>query len=96
MTLGDLVNLLWSAQEIGKGSEYFYQKLEDEIMGRIRQIKDEEFQTLIECMADDKSKFSERFMEMMLKVIREKKDMFSLKSLVHVIWSFSKIDFSNT
>jgi hypothetical protein len=49
MILGDLVNLLYCAQEIDKGSQLFYSKLEDEISMRIRQIKDEDFQTLIEC-----------------------------------------------
>ncbi len=36
MTLPDLLNLLWSVQEIKRGSAYFYEKLEEEIMTRMR------------------------------------------------------------
>jgi len=58
MSLGDLVNLLWSAQEIQKGSEYFFAKLEEEITSRIKNIKEQEFITLIQCFSETESKFS--------------------------------------
>ena len=41
MSLDDLINLLWSTLEIGKGSEIFYQSLESELAKRIRGIKDD-------------------------------------------------------
>ena len=41
MSLDDLINLLWSTLEIGKGSQIFYQSLESELAKRIRGIKDE-------------------------------------------------------
>ena len=41
MSLDDLINLLWSALEIGKGSKIFYESLELELGKRIRGIKDE-------------------------------------------------------
>jgi hypothetical protein len=42
MGLPDLLNLLWSAQEIKRGSQYFFTKLEEEVMARIRNVKDDE------------------------------------------------------
>lgn len=36
MILPDLLNLMWSVQEIKRGSKYFYEKLEEEILARIR------------------------------------------------------------
>ena len=33
-------------------------------------------------------------MQIILKVIDDKKDRFQLRTLVHIIWSLSKIDFS--
>ena len=53
MVISDLVNLLWSAQEIGKGSPYFFTKLEEEILLRLRTIKDEDFSLLLGCFTDD-------------------------------------------
>jgi hypothetical protein len=41
--LEDLINLMWSAIEINKGSRMFYEELEKEITKRILRIKDEEF-----------------------------------------------------
>lgn len=93
MNISELINLLWSAQEIQKGSPYFFGKLEEEICARLRTIKDEDFSLLLECFIEDgKSKFSENFLQMLLKVIVEKKDRFDLKTLVHTIWSLSKLD----
>jgi hypothetical protein len=42
MQLPDLLNLLWSAQEIKRGSKLFFEKLEEEIISRIRTVKDED------------------------------------------------------
>jgi len=33
---------------------------------------------------------------LVLKVVKDKKDRFNLKTLVQVIWSCARIDFSNT
>jgi hypothetical protein len=41
MSLDDLLNLMWSALEIDKGSTMFYTTLETELGKRIRGIKDE-------------------------------------------------------
>ena len=49
MTLDDLINLLWSALSVGKGSDLFYEKLEKEMARRLRSIKDEQFETLLTC-----------------------------------------------
>jgi len=53
MSLDDLINVLWSALEIERGSPFFYETLENELSGRIRGIKDEQFETLISCFAKD-------------------------------------------
>jgi hypothetical protein len=41
MALDDLINLMWSALEIQRGSEMFYKTLEAELAKRVRGIKDE-------------------------------------------------------
>jgi len=41
MALDDLLNLMWSALEIDRGSQFFYQTLEAELAKRVRGIKDE-------------------------------------------------------
>ena len=53
---------------------------------------------LIECFSEGNfgdeasgvNMLSEKFMELMIKVILEKKDRFQIKTLIHMIWSFSK------
>jgi len=35
-------------------------------------------------------------MELILKVIRDKRDRFALKTLVQVIWACARIDFTNS
>ena len=55
-------------------------------------------QLLVECFAneDDEQtegssyRFSSKFTELLLKVIREKLEKFQLKTLVHLIWTFAK------
>ena len=78
MKLEDLTNLLWSALEIGKGSSTLFNELEKCMSKQIYKIKDEEFQTLISCVTNDKSKpeFTEKFLDVVLTVIREKKTTF--------------------
>ena len=100
MNLDDLINLLWSALEIGKGSQLFYQSLEGELAKRIRGIKDEQFSTLIACFQGDKgdasvAKFTSKFLDLVIKVIKDKRDRFSLSTIVNLLWSCSKIDFSS-
>eukprot|EP00347_Sterkiella_histriomuscorum_P019411 403341726 len=95
MNLSDLINLLWSAQEIDRGSEYFYQNLEKEITSRIRNINDDDLILLIECFSETQTNFSNRFLDIILKVVTEKKDKFQIKTLVGLIFTFAKIDFSN-
>lgn len=98
MSLDDLINLLWSALEMDRGGELFFRNLEGELAKRVRGIKDEQFETLLQCFTGenaDNNKFSEKFMKLVLLVIREKKDRFALRTLVQVIWSCAKIDFTN-
>ncbi len=53
-------------------------------MTRIRSVKDDDMQLLIECFTGNngegeenlREKFSENFLELLIKVIREKKDRF--------------------
>lgn len=50
-------------------------------------------QLLIECFSGEDSirhKFSEKFMDLLLRVIREKKDKLQIKTLTHLVWSFAK------
>ena len=47
-----------------------------------------------DAISDKKINFSDKFMQIILKVIDDKKDRFQLRTLVHIIWSLSKIDFS--
>lgn len=100
MQLEDLINLMWCALEVEKGTNTFYKELEAELSKRMLRIKDEEFQTLISCFSKDnnpvkQNNFSDRFMNIILRVIHEKKDRFQLRTLVHIIWSLAKIDFSS-
>ena len=67
---------MWSALEIKKGSNTFYDELEKVIKRKIFKVKDEEFQTLLSCFTEDRQDFSERFLEIIIKVIHEKKDRF--------------------
>ena len=54
MDLDSLLNLMWSALEIERGSAIFNQQIESEITKRILKIQDDEFQTLLACFINDK------------------------------------------
>lgn len=96
MAIDDLVNLLWSALQISKGSKFFYERLEEEIGRRVRGVKDEEFETLIACFAGEQQQaFSDKFMKLIVSVLNEKRDRFELATIVKVIWAFAKIDFNS-
>ncbi len=41
MALEDLINLMWTALEINRGSTLFYDTLEGELSKRVRGIKDD-------------------------------------------------------
>lgn len=52
-------------------------------MARVRGVKDDEIQLLIECFTAEEEgsesirhKFSEKFLEVLVKIIREKRDRF--------------------
>ena len=49
MSLDDLINLLWTALKINRGSGIFFERLEKELTKRIRSIKDEQYETLLQC-----------------------------------------------
>ena len=99
MDLSDLINLMWSALEIKRGSQTFFEELEKVMTRRIHKVKDEDFQTLLTCFSNELGKgqknnlFSGKFLDMVLKVIKDKKDRFQLRTLVNIIWTLAKIDF---
>ena len=81
MNLEDLINLMWSALEINRGGQFFYETLEGELSKRIRGIKDEQFETLIACFSGDKggqsmSQFSSKFLDLVVRVMNDKRDRF--------------------
>ena len=49
MSLDELINLLWMALKIDRGSGMFFKRLERELTKRIRNIKDEQYETLLQC-----------------------------------------------
>lgn len=49
MALDDLINLFWTALKIDRGSGMFFERLERELTKRIRGIKDEQYETLLQC-----------------------------------------------
>jgi len=55
MSLDDLLNLMWSALEINRGGDMFYETLEAELAKRVRGIKDEQFETLMSCFVGEKA-----------------------------------------
>lgn len=56
MSLTDLINLMWSALEIKKGTATFFNELEKILTKRLYKIKDEDFHTLITCFSEDMEK----------------------------------------
>ena len=100
MSLDDLINLMWSVLEVEKGGPVFFEKLETEIAKRIRGIKDEQYETLMMCFGGDKSqvavsKFSKKFLDLTIRIILDKKDRFSLSTIVNLVWNCAKIDFQH-
>ena len=69
---------MWSALEINKGSPTLFTELEKCMRKHIYKVKDEEFQTLIGCITNDKAKpeFTEKFLDIVLQVINERKNSF--------------------
>ena len=100
MSLDDLINLLWTALKIDRGSGMFFERLEKELAKRIRTIKDEQYETLLQCFIGEKSdkslaQFSSKFMDLVIRVIMDKRDRFALKTIVSLMWSCARIDFTN-
>lgn len=58
MALEDLVNLMWTGLKIDRGSHLYYDRLERELAKRMRGIKDEQFETLLQCFIGDKGEHS--------------------------------------
>lgn len=101
MSLDDLIQIMWASLTVERGGPIFYDKLESELSKRVRGIKDDQFETLLACFAGDKAdqsmhKFTEKFLKLVLQVIQDKKDRFSLRTIVSVVWACAKIDFTNS
>ena len=100
MSLDDLINLLWTAIKIDRGSPVFYERLEKELTKRILGVKDDQFELLLQCFVGEKSEkslsqFSSKFMDLVIQVILDKRDRFQLKTIVSLMWSCARIDFTN-
>lgn len=79
--LQSLIYLLWSANELGRGSMTFYSELESQLTKKILKVSDEDYSTLIGCFTQENSiaqseNFSKKFINIVLGVISEKKDRF--------------------
>lgn len=64
MTLEELLNLLWSTLEIGRGGQSFLEQLESNLMQKLLKVKDDELNILLACLEktdDDSFKFNQRF-----------------------------------
>mmetsp|Transcript_15020 Transcript_15020/g.25531 ORF Transcript_15020/g.25531 Transcript_15020/m.25531 type:complete len:412 (-) Transcript_15020:1057-2292(-) len=98
MEMDDLINLLWSALELNRGSPLFFEEIEKMIMRKVLKVTDEDLEQLISCLIRDDNPlsnqgFSKKFLAIILKAINERRDRFQIKTLVSIIWSLSKIDF---
>lgn len=74
MALDDLINIMWTALKIDRGTKPFFERLERELVKRIKGIKDEQYETLMQCFVGEKSdksiaQFSSKFMDLVIKVI---------------------------
>ena len=54
----------------------------------------------MQCFLGDESEkslsqFSNKFMGLIIKVIQDKRDRFALKTIVNLMWSCARIDFTN-
>lgn len=58
MALDDLINLLWTALKIERGSPLFFERLERELGKRIRGIKDDQYETILQCFLGESSEQS--------------------------------------
>lgn len=85
--------------QVKKGTPIFFDELEKELTKRILRVQDEDLKSLIDCFSQDDSPVSEgnvsgKFMQIILKVITDKKERFQLRTLVHIIWSLAKLSFT--
>ena len=61
---------------------------------KLRSIKDSDLELLIGCFEEAESHFSQKFLKMIIKLIKEKQGRFQLSTLINIVFAFSKIDFS--
>ena len=61
---------------------------------KLRSIKDSDLELLIGCCEEAESHFSQKFLKMIIKLIKEKQGRFQLSTLINIVFAFSKIDFS--
>jgi len=102
MKLPDLINLLWCASELKKGSDPFLKELEKNLTRLILKVGDDDFEQLLTCFTREESnplkdsKFAKNLLQMVLSVLEKKKDRFQLRTLVSIGWQLSKLEFSAT
>ena len=72
MELNDLVNLMWSASEVKRGSQTFYTELEKELTKRILKVEDDDYSILISCLSKEETtnNFNDKFVNIVLGVIK--------------------------
>ena len=61
-------------------------------MRRIKSISDEDLGTLIKCISEHNSLFSKKALDIIINVVTDKKETLELRTLIHLIWEFTKID----
>lgn len=92
MSFSELTNVMWWILQLQDKSEILFDTLQREMQSRMNAMKDEDLLTFLRCFTENSSEFSVRLLKTVISVITKKITQFELKTLVAIVWSFSRLN----
>lgn len=92
MHISDLVDMLWWLLQQEHKNDIVFNRIQDEIKLRMNNMKDQELLLFLRCFTENSSEFSSKLIGSITDVISKKITKYETKTLVGIVWSFSRLN----
>ena len=92
MSIADLTDILWWVLQQDNKNNVMFEALQKEMQTRVSAMRDTELLMFLGCFTENSTEFSVKLLKAVLKVIDQKLTKFHTKTLVGIVWSFSRLN----
>ena len=92
MSIADLTDILWWVLQQDNKNNIMFEALQKEMQTRVSAMRDTELLMFLGWFTENSTEFSVKLLKAVLKVIDQKLTKFHTKTLVGIVWSFSRLN----